>query len=46
MRCGRVFKERRGQSFADYGELWRWSVDDLPGFWSSIWEPTPTPTKV
>jgi acetoacetyl-CoA synthetase len=22
----------------DYGALWRWSVDDLPGFWSSIWE--------
>ncbi len=23
--------------FADYDELWRWSVDDLPAFWSSIW---------
>ncbi|MGN6216294.1 MAG: acetoacetate--CoA ligase [Solirubrobacterales bacterium] len=24
-------------SFADYHELWRWSVDDLDGFWSAIW---------
>ncbi len=29
---------RRGRSFADYGELWQWSVDDLEGFWASIWE--------
>ncbi len=28
----------RGLSFADYDELWRWSVDDLEGFWSSIWD--------
>jgi acetoacetyl-CoA synthetase len=20
-----------------YDELWRWSVDDLPGFWASLW---------
>jgi acetoacetyl-CoA synthetase len=26
----------RGVRFADYQELWRWSVDDLQGFWSSI----------
>jgi acetoacetyl-CoA synthetase len=30
--------KRRGASFADYGELWRWSVDDLEGFWAAIWE--------
>jgi acetoacetyl-CoA synthetase len=24
--------------FSDYGALWRWSVDDLPGFWRSIWD--------
>jgi len=30
--------ERRGQEFADYEELWRWSVDDLEGFWSELWE--------
>ncbi len=28
----------RGLSFADYDELWRWSVEDLEGFWSSIWD--------
>jgi acetoacetyl-CoA synthetase len=22
----------------DYGELWRWSVEDLAGFWGAIWE--------
>jgi acetoacetyl-CoA synthetase len=28
----------RGHSFATYDELWRWSVSDLEGFWSSIWD--------
>jgi acetoacetyl-CoA synthetase len=28
----------RGLDFAGYDELWRWSVEDLEGFWSSIWE--------
>jgi acetoacetyl-CoA synthetase len=32
-----AFLEReRNRSFADYEALWRWSVDDLDGFWSSI----------
>ena len=22
----------------DYADLWQWSVDDLEGFWASIWE--------
>jgi acetoacetyl-CoA synthetase len=26
------------QGFSDYGELWRWSVEDIEGFWRSIWE--------
>ena len=30
--------ERRGHPFSDYGELWRWSVDELEDFWSYIWE--------
>jgi len=30
--------ERRGRPFADYDELWRWSVDDVEDFWASIWE--------
>jgi acetoacetyl-CoA synthetase len=28
----------RGLSFDGYHELWRWSVGDLEGFWSSIWD--------
>ena len=31
-------ERERGLAFPDYDELWRWSVDDLAGFWSSIWE--------
>ena len=28
----------RGRRFASYDDLWRWSVEDLEGFWASIWE--------
>ncbi|WJK42469.1 acetoacetate--CoA ligase [Solwaraspora sp. WMMA2056] len=28
----------RDLRFADYPQLWQWSVDDLAGFWGSIWE--------
>ncbi|MHB1568473.1 MAG: acetoacetate--CoA ligase [Solirubrobacteraceae bacterium] len=31
-------RERRGLEFGGYQELWRWSVSDLEGFWSAIWE--------
>jgi acetoacetyl-CoA synthetase len=27
----------RGQRFADYRALWRWSVEDLEGFWQALW---------
>jgi acetoacetyl-CoA synthetase len=30
--------ERRGRAFADYDELWRWSVEEIEDFWASIWE--------
>jgi len=29
---------KRGLSFEGYDELWRWSVDDLEGFWGSVWK--------
>jgi acetoacetyl-CoA synthetase len=29
-------ERERGLRFADYAALWRWSVDDLEAFWSSI----------
>jgi acetoacetyl-CoA synthetase len=31
-------ERRRGLRFAGYDDLWRWSVQDLEGFWGSIWE--------
>ncbi|MEQ7010068.1 acetoacetate--CoA ligase [Actinopolymorpha sp. B17G11] len=31
-------ERERGLAFDDYHALWRWSVDDLPGFWGSIWD--------
>ena len=34
----RWLDEHRGHQFADYAALWQWSVDDLSGFWSSIWD--------
>jgi acetoacetyl-CoA synthetase len=45
----RWLAEHRGRSFADYDELWQWSVDDLAGFWGSVWEyfdPAPVPSEV
>ncbi|MFN5723633.1 MAG: AMP-binding protein, partial [Betaproteobacteria bacterium] len=30
-------KTNRGLSFDTYEALWRWSVSDLEGFWSSVW---------
>jgi acetoacetyl-CoA synthetase len=34
----RWLREHRGLDFAGYADLWQWSVDDLPGFWRSIWD--------
>ena len=28
----------RGLTFADYNAMWRWSIDDLEGFWNAIWD--------
>jgi acetoacetyl-CoA synthetase len=30
--------ERAGRTFADYDELWRWSVEEIEEFWAAIWE--------
>jgi acetoacetyl-CoA synthetase len=30
--------EHRDVQAEDYDALWRWSVDDLEGFWSAVWE--------
>jgi len=46
-RYRRWLESERDLHFDDYHELWRWSTDDLEGFWSSIWEffevSSPTP---
>jgi acetoacetyl-CoA synthetase len=34
----RWLERERGLSFDGYDDLWQWSVDDLDGFWSAIWE--------
>jgi len=34
----RWLERERGLSFAGYDDLWQWSVNDLDGFWSAIWE--------
>ncbi len=33
----RWLKVERGLEFDDYNALWRWSIEDLDGFWSAIW---------
>jgi acetoacetyl-CoA synthetase len=32
---GRFMRER---GFDDYHALWRWSIEDLDGFWAAIWD--------
>jgi acetoacetyl-CoA synthetase len=34
----RWLEAERGLRFGGYHDLWRWSVEDLEGFWSSIWD--------
>jgi acetoacetyl-CoA synthetase len=34
----RWLEAERGLRFDGYHELWQWSVDDLEGFWSAIWD--------
>jgi acetoacetyl-CoA synthetase len=34
----RWLERERGLAFDGYTELWQWSVDDLDGFWSAVWE--------
>ncbi|HEY1225775.1 MAG TPA: acetyl-coenzyme A synthetase N-terminal domain-containing protein, partial [Ramlibacter sp.] len=31
-------REHRGLSFDSDDAFWRWSVEDLPAFWGSIWD--------
>src|SRR3712207_3613315 len=31
-------EREKSLSFGDYANLWEWSVTDIEGFWSSLWE--------
>jgi acetoacetyl-CoA synthetase len=34
----RWLREHRGLDMSTHDELWRWSVTDLEGFWSAVWD--------
>jgi acetoacetyl-CoA synthetase len=34
----RAAEASAGTRIADYGELWRWSVDNREAFWRAIWK--------
>jgi acetoacetyl-CoA synthetase len=34
----RWLEAERGLAFADYHQLWRWSVDELDEFWRAVWD--------
>lgn len=34
----RWIERDRHRSFANYSELWQWSVTDIEGFWQAIWD--------
>ncbi|MUV38335.1 Acetoacetate--CoA ligase [Lentibacillus sp. JNUCC-1] len=31
-------KDKQGKDFSGYHDLWKWSVNDIEGFWASIWD--------
>ncbi|MCB1369072.1 MAG: acetoacetate--CoA ligase [Rhodobacteraceae bacterium] len=34
----RWLEAERGLTFTDHNAMWRWSIDDLEGFWAAIWD--------
>jgi acetoacetyl-CoA synthetase len=38
LRDSKLARFMAARGFASYDELWRWSVEDLEGFWRSLWE--------
>lgn len=34
----RFVEARAGVACADYAALWRWSVEDVDGFWAALWD--------
>jgi acetoacetyl-CoA synthetase len=51
-RFQRFAETATGRSFPTYEDLWQWSVDDLRGFWRTVWQyfdiesPTPWSTEL
>jgi acetoacetyl-CoA synthetase len=45
----RWVEQRLGRHFDSYDAFWQWSVDDLAGFWSAVWDffelSSPTPWR-
>ncbi len=37
-RYQRWVEDRVGRPLPTYADLWQWSVDDIEGFWASIWD--------
>jgi acetoacetyl-CoA synthetase len=37
-RYARWLEENRGIATSGYSDLWQWSVDDIEGFWASMWD--------
>jgi acetoacetyl-CoA synthetase len=37
-RFARLASARAGRPFPDYESLWRWSVEELAGFWKAVWD--------
>ena len=42
----RFVHQTRGLEFDDYNAMWRWSIDDLEGFWHAIWDFFEIPSEV
>src|SRR4029079_10102149 len=38
LRDSKIALYMRSRGFESYEDLWRWSVDDLEGFWRSLWD--------
>ena len=30
--------KKHGKKISDYGELYQWSIDEIPDFWARLWE--------
>ncbi len=35
-----IVNERHGLDLCGYDELWRWSVENIPDFWATVWDYT------